>query len=77
MNHSQSTENYGLPGTVNSGSGLSALAGQKDSSSYKSEMVILIKPTIIQDDRNWQRDIEQTSDRMRNFGLPPVPASSQ
>jgi MSHA biogenesis protein MshL len=60
----------GLPGTLNSTAG--ALAGQRGSLSTKRELVILLKPTIISDDRSWARDIEQTAERMRNIDLPPL-----
>jgi hypothetical protein len=38
----------------------------------QQELVILLKPTIIHDDRAWVKDLEQSGERMRNFGLPPL-----
>jgi MSHA biogenesis protein MshL len=34
----------------------------------KRELVILIKPTIIESDKNWKQDIRDTSDRMQRMG---------
>ncbi|MEW6293040.1 MAG: secretin N-terminal domain-containing protein [Pseudomonadota bacterium] len=70
MTQGYSSENSGLPGTVNSPAGV--LAGQRGSAMSKRELVILLKPTIIQDDRSWQRDLQQSSERLRNFDLPPL-----
>ncbi len=70
MTHSQLSNRNGLPGTVNSPAGV--LLGQRGSALEKRELVILLKPTIIQDDRSWQRDLQQSSERLRNFDLPPL-----
>ncbi|CAB1367608.1 pilus (MSHA type) biogenesis protein MshL [Denitratisoma oestradiolicum] len=65
MKQSQSSDRSGLPGTTDSSLGL--LAGQRKSSMSKTELVILIKPTIIRDDKSWVRDLEQTSQRLRGY----------
>jgi MSHA biogenesis protein MshL len=70
MTQGQSSERSGLPGTLNSSAG--ALAGQRGSAYSKRELVILLKPTVIGDDRAWVKDIEQSSERLRNFDLPPL-----
>jgi MSHA biogenesis protein MshL len=70
MTQGYSSDNSGLPGTVNSPAGV--LLGQRGSAMTKRELVILLKPTIIQDDRSWQRDLQQSSERLRNFDLPPL-----
>ncbi|MEW6515029.1 MAG: secretin N-terminal domain-containing protein [Pseudomonadota bacterium] len=70
MTQGYSSENSGLPGTVNSPAGV--LAGQRGSTLSKRELVILLKPTVIQDDRSWMRDLQQSSERLRNFDLPPL-----
>lgn len=70
MTHSQLSNRNGLPGTVNSPAGV--LLGQRGSALEKRELVILLKPTIIQDDRAWVRDLQQSSERLRNFDLPPL-----
>jgi MSHA biogenesis protein MshL len=70
MTQGQSSDRSGLPGSLNSSAG--ALLGQRGSVLSKRELVILLKPTVIQDDRSWVRDLEQSSERVRNFGLPPL-----
>ncbi len=70
MTQGYASDNSGLPGTVNSPAGV--LLGQRGSTLTKRELVILLKPTIIQDDRSWVRDLQQSSDRLRSFDLPPL-----
>jgi MSHA biogenesis protein MshL len=50
--------------------GIGALFRQRGTSQVKSELVILIKPTIVHSDRNWQQDIAETRDRIR--GMEPA-----
>lgn len=66
MKQEQSSDRSGLPGTTDSSWGL--LAGQRKSTMSKRELVILIKPTIIRDDKTWVRDLEQTNQRLRSYG---------
>ena len=70
MTQEQTNNRSGLPGTVNSTAG--ALFGQRGNSLAKRELVILLKPTIIHDDRAWMKDIEQSGERVRNLALPPL-----
>jgi MSHA biogenesis protein MshL len=70
MTQGYSSDNSGLPGTTGSSAGM--LLGQRGSAISKRELVILLKPTIIQDDRSWVRDLQQSSERLRNFDLPPL-----
>lgn len=37
----------------------------------KRELVILIKPTIIESDRNWEQDLRETGNRMRRMDIDP------
>jgi hypothetical protein len=37
--------------------------------------VILLKPTLIQSDRDWEQDIEQTRSRLERLGRQPQPSS--
>ncbi|MCX7175571.1 MAG: pilus (MSHA type) biogenesis protein MshL [Proteobacteria bacterium] len=62
MRQSQSQTRNGLPGTANV-SVLDGLFGQRSNSFNKSEMVILMKPTIISSDRVTQEDLLQTQSR--------------
>jgi MSHA biogenesis protein MshL len=70
MTQEQTSDNSGLPGTTQSAVG--GLFGQRGRSLSKRELVILIKPTIIHDDRAWVKDIEQSSERLRSMALPPL-----
>ena len=70
MTHSQLSSRNGLPGTVNSPAGV--LLGQRGSSLEKRELVILLKPTVIHDDRTWVKDLQQSGERLRSFDLPPM-----
>ena len=42
--------------------------------SKKKELVILLRPTIILGDSNWEQDVRETQERMRNL-YPPQPAA--
>ncbi|MCC7484206.1 MAG: pilus (MSHA type) biogenesis protein MshL [Burkholderiales bacterium] len=53
--------------------GLGDLFRQRARTSTKSELVILLKPTIVQSDRAWREDIERTRERLRAFDPPPPP----
>lgn len=70
MTQEQTNDRSGLPGTANSAAG--TLLGQRGRALTKRELVILLKPTIIHDDRAWVQDLEQSSARLRNFDLPPL-----
>lgn len=72
MTQGQSSDRSGLPGTVNAAAGV--LFGQRGSSFSKRELVILLKPTVIRDDRAWANDLEQSDARLRAFDPRPAPA---
>jgi len=55
--------------------GLGELFKQRNRRTTKSEIVILMKPTIINRDENWQQDLSDTRERLRQ--LRHVPAASQ
>ncbi len=48
---------------------LGFLFGQRNSSSSKTEMVILIKPTIINGDKPWQEDLQQVKERVQDYDV--------
>jgi len=56
--------------------GVGKLFQQKNRRTTKSEIVILLKPTIIHNDRNWQQDIIETRDRLRSL-MQPAPAPAE
>ena len=55
--------------------GIGELFKQRNRRTTKSEIVILMKPTIIRSDGDWQRDLTNTRDRLRK--LAPAPAVSE
>lgn len=70
MTQEQSNNRSGLPGSLNSAAGV--LLGQRGNNLSKRELVILLKPTIIHDDRAWVKDLEDSGERVRNLALPPL-----
>ncbi|MBX3665099.1 MAG: secretin N-terminal domain-containing protein [Burkholderiales bacterium] len=66
----QSVSNRSQVPGVGDAPGIGNLFRQRDSGNVKSELVILLKPTIIHSDRNWQEDLVQTRDRIRAMGAP-------
>jgi MSHA biogenesis protein MshL len=65
MKQQQSNSASGLPGTTDSA--LGSLVGTKSRSGAKSELVILLKPTIIRNERSWQADAADTQERLNKF----------
>ena len=58
----------GLPGVPDEGIGM--LLRNTDRRLVKKELVILLKPTIIQSDRNWADDLRETRERFDGMGTP-------
>ena len=54
--------------------GLGTLFQQRNRRTTKSELVILLKPTIVHSDRDWQQDLSETRDRIR--ALEPAAAAA-
>jgi MSHA biogenesis protein MshL len=52
----------GFPGMVDV-----PLIGNVDRLNRKRELVILLKPTVLQDDRAWQEDLRDTQERIQNL----------
>ena len=71
MKQEQSSDRSGLPGVGNSPAG-STLFGQRSGSFKKRELVILIKPTIIQNDSSWRESMAESQDRIQQ--LEPRPS---
>jgi len=72
MRQKSSNERSQVPGVGNA-PGIGNLFRQRDTSSVKSELVILLKPTIIHGDSNWQEDLVQTGERIRAMGVSSPP----
>lgn len=64
MRQQTSIDRSQVPG-IGDSPGIGNLFRQRANSSVKSELVILIKPTIIHSDRNWEQDIVDTRARVR------------
>ncbi len=48
--------------------GVGGLFGNTTRTRIKRELVILLKPTVIKGEKDWEESLEQTHDRMQNFG---------
>jgi MSHA biogenesis protein MshL len=59
----------GIPGVKDEG--LGSLLRNSNRSSRKRELVILLKPTLIESDRDRERDIEETKGRFESIYAPP------
>jgi MSHA biogenesis protein MshL len=55
----------GIPGVSDEGPG--RILRNTDRTAVKKELVILLKPTLIVADRNWEQDIEQTRGRFESL----------
>ena len=64
MRQQQSSDRSQLPGST--GFVANAL-GQRASSLSKRELVILIRPTLIDSDRAWVQDIKDVQERVRAY----------
>jgi MSHA biogenesis protein MshL len=60
----------GIPGA----SEAAALLRNTSKQLTKRELVILIKPTVVRDDRNWEQEVRDTRERLQNL-YPPQPAA--
>lgn len=66
MRQSQTSDRSQLPGAGDS-PGIGWLFGQRGNTLAKSELVILIKPTIIRDDADWQASQREALDRLKEY----------
>lgn len=66
MKQQQSQDRNQLPGLGNLPV-VGTLFGQRSEISRKREIVILIKPTVIQGGQSWQQDLEDTQSRISNL----------
>jgi MSHA biogenesis protein MshL len=61
MSLDQRDSRGGIPGLADT------VLGNTSKTNTKRELVILLKPTVIQSDRNWEEDIEQTRSRYESM----------
>lgn len=66
MKQSQSDSRSAVPGTGNVPL-LGFLLGQKDKSTSKRELVIMLKPTVIHSAEDWRQDIASVQQRLENY----------
>jgi MSHA biogenesis protein MshL len=66
MHQRQVGDRSQLPGAGNLGA-MDWLLGQKSNSTNKSELVILIKPTVIRDEADWQATQRESLDRLQDY----------
>ncbi len=66
MTQDQSDTSNGLPG-MHQVPVLGNLFGQKSKALNKRELVILLKPTVIQNESDWQSDLQNTQSRIDDF----------
>ena len=66
MSQEQARDNNGLAG-ASSMPGIGALFGQRGGLMRKRELVVLIKPTIIQNEQSWKQDLLDTSGRIEKL----------
>ena len=73
MKQSQAAGNSGFPGTADSPI-LGSIFGSRNRQLNKSELVILLKTTIIKGDVEWQQQAQEVNERMQNLRRPdPAP----
>ena len=68
-------QNSGVPGLQDI-PGIGAAFRSTTRTTVKKELVILLKPTVISSDHNSERDIQESSDRIRRYGGDMGPGSS-
>jgi len=76
MQQTQSDGTSKVPGVGDVASGLGGLFKHGNKSLTKRELVVLIKPTVIHSDKQWQDDLERTRDRFQGM-VPPEPRQVQ
>ena len=67
MRQSGSNDRSQVPGLGNI-AGAGVLFGNSNKANQKRELVILLKPTVIEEDSNWTDDLQQTQQRIRQIG---------
>ena len=73
MRQQQVTDQSGIPGTVNSS--LGGIFGSRNRQLTKSELVILLKTTLIKSEQGWQEQAQEVNDRLQTMRRPASPES--
>jgi MSHA biogenesis protein MshL len=74
MKQNQTADNASLPG-LGDVPGLGALFSNKRKSLLKSELVILLKTTVIRGEQTWQSQAREVDERVRGMTRPPRPTA--
>ena len=74
MKQQQNNVNSGLPGTTDNV--LGNIFGSRNRQLTKSELVILLKVTVIKGDAVWQQQAQELNERVQNMRRPEPPASA-
>ena len=69
MKLDRADQNGGVPG-LKDAPGVGGLFANENHTMVKKELVILIKPTVVQSDRQWSEDLRDTRDRVLNMANP-------
>jgi MSHA biogenesis protein MshL len=67
MQVSITTNKSGIPGLQDI-PGIGAAFRSTQRTTVKKELVILLKPTVIKGDREWEQDLQQARDRLQGYG---------
>jgi MSHA biogenesis protein MshL len=67
MSVSVTTTKSGIPGLQDI-PGIGAAFRSTQRTSVKKELVILLKPTVIRSEKEWEADLQQTRERLRSYG---------
>jgi len=67
MQVSVTTQKSGVPGLQDIPL-VGALFRSTQRTTQKKELVILLKPTVIKSDKDWEDDIQQARDRLQSYG---------
>lgn len=73
MEYIQSDDGGKVPG-VGDVPGVNALFKQGKKGLQKREIVVLLKPTVIHGDKQWEQDLVNTRERLRSMERPAMPA---
>ena len=76
MRQSSTRDQSQLPG-VGDAPGLGSLFRQRGTTNTKSELVILLKPTVVHSDLTWQQEIAEARDRVRSLDARPQQPPAQ
>ena len=76
MKQQQLSASSGLPGTADS-TFLGNLFGSRNRQLNKSELVILLKTTVIRGEAAWQQQGQEVSERIQNLQRPESPAKEK